>query len=309
MTSDCLYKKEIVKLKISLVNSDFEKDSILPWFVSNFKDISKLRLTNNKFNSGRQSILIDNSLMQSETYGSNNKVGKYADVKGIRLYYEIYGRGEPLLLLHGNNESIVSFDKQIPELSKKYMVIAVDSRGQGNSTADSTKLTYELFADDINKLLDFLHIKNTDILGWSDGGNIALILAMKHPDKVKKIAAMAAVLYNDSTSVLSKINVLIRKQIFEMEQEGVDSFDMNYRLKKLLLTEPNIHPDSLKQISVPVLIMAGENDIVKQGHTNLIAEKIPKATLKIFKGTGHKAPVDSPTEFNKTVLDFFNKKR
>jgi pimeloyl-ACP methyl ester carboxylesterase len=297
------------EVEISLVNSDFEKDSILPWVVSNFKDISKLRLTNNKFNSGRQSILIDNSLIQSETYGSNNKVGKYADVNGIRLYYEIYGRGEPLLLLHGNNGSIVSFDKQIPELSKKYMVIAVDSRGQGNSTADNTKLTYELFADDVKKLLDYLHINNTNILGWSDGGTIALILAMKHPEKVKKIAAMAAVLYNDSTSIPSEINVLIRKQIFEMEQKGVDSNDIDYRLKKLLLTEPNINPEAIKQITVPVLIMAGENDIVKQEHTKLIAEKIPKATLKIFKNTGHDAPTDIPGEFNKTVLAFFNKKR
>jgi pimeloyl-ACP methyl ester carboxylesterase len=297
------------EVEIPLLNSDFERDSISPWYVSNLEDKSKLTLTSNKFNSGRQSLLIDNSLMESETFGSNNKVGKYADVNGIRLYYEIYGSGEPLLLIHHNNGSIASFDKQIPELSKKYMVIAVDSRGQGNSSADNTKLTYELFADDVSKLLDYLHIKSTNILGWSDGGTITLLLAIKRPDKVKKIAAMAAVLYNDSTSILSEINVLIRKQIFEMEQKGVDSNDIDYRLKKLLLTEPNINPDSIKQISVPVLIMAGENDIVKQEHTKLIAEKIPKGTLKIFKNTGHEAPRDIPTEFNKTVLGFFDKKQ
>jgi pimeloyl-ACP methyl ester carboxylesterase len=226
----------------------------------------------------------------------------------LALYYEIYGSGEPLVLLHGNNVSIASFDKQIPELSKKYMVIALDSRGQGNSTGNDTKLTYELFADDTKKLLDYLHVNNANVLGWSDGGNIALILAMKYPEKVKKVASMAAVLYNDSTSVLDDINPLLRKQLAEMEQKGVDSMDMNYRLKKLLLTEPNIHPESLKQISAPVLVMAGENDMVRQEHTNLIARKIPKSTLKIFKGTGHEAPSDTPAEFNKTVLGFFNKK-
>jgi pimeloyl-ACP methyl ester carboxylesterase len=131
---------------------------------------------------------------------------------------------------------------------------------------------------------------------------------MKHPDKVKKIAAMAAVLYNDSTSVPNEINAILRKDLLEMEQKGVDSIDMNYRLKKLLLTEPNINPDSIKQITLPVLIMAGQNDIVKQEHTKLIAERIPNATLKIFKSTGHEAPADIPGEFNKTVLGFFNKK-
>jgi pimeloyl-ACP methyl ester carboxylesterase len=302
-------QKGNVETEIPLVNSDFERDSISPWFLSNFKDNQKLRLTGNRFNSGRQAMFIDNSLMESEAYGSNNKAGKYADVNGIRLYYEIYGSGEPLLLIHGNNESIASFDRQIPELSKKYMVIAVDSRGQGNSGADNTKLTYELFADDVSKLLDYLKIKNANILGWSDGGNIALILAMKHPGQVKNVAAMAAVLYNDSTSVPNEINVIIRKQVLEMEQKGVDSNDIDYRLKKLLLTEPNIDPDSLKRISVPVLIMAGENDIVRQGHTKLIAEKIPKGTLKIFKNTGHEAPKDIPAEFNKTVLAFFDRNR
>jgi pimeloyl-ACP methyl ester carboxylesterase len=300
--------KSAGEVEVPLTNNDFEGDSFSPWYVE-FKDKSKIKLTASKFSSGRQSLLIDNSLMESESYGNNTKVGKYADINGVRLYYEVYGSGEPLLLIHGNNESIVSFEKQIPELSKNYTVIALDSRGQGNSTSDSTKLTYELFAEDVNKFLDYLNIKNANVLGWSDGGTIALLLAMKHPDKVKKIAAMAAVLYNDSTSVSNEINALLRKQISEMEQKGVDSMDMNYRLKKLLLTEPNINPEAIKQITLPVLIMAGENDIVKQEHTKLIAEKIPKATLKIFKNTGHDAPRDIPSEFNKTVLEFFNKKQ
>jgi pimeloyl-ACP methyl ester carboxylesterase len=136
-----------------------------------------------------------------------------------------------------------------------------------------------------------------------------LILALKHPDKVKKIAALGAVLYNDSTSVQNEINALLRKQIAEMEQRGVDSMDISYRLQKLLLTEPNINPEAIKQIVLPVLIMAGENDFIKQEHTKLIAEKIPNSTLKIFKKTGHDAPTDIPSEFNKTVLGFFNKKR
>jgi pimeloyl-ACP methyl ester carboxylesterase len=204
---------------------------------------------------------------------------------------------------------MAAFDKQIPELSKTYMVIALDSRGQGNSTPDSTQLTYELFAEDVNKLLDYLNIKQANVLGWSDGGNIALILALQYPDKVKQLAIMAAVLFNNSTSVSNRINAILRKQIAEMEQQNVSKHDMNYRLKKLLLTEPNINPDSLTRINVSALIMAGENDFIKEQHTRLIAKKIPNATLTIFKSAGHEAPRDIPNEFNKTVLDFFNKTR
>jgi pimeloyl-ACP methyl ester carboxylesterase len=119
---------------------------------------------------------------------------------------------------------------------------------------------------------------------------------------------MAAVLFNNSTSVLSKINAIIQKQLVEMERNNVSKSDMNYRLKKLLLTEPHINPDSLTRINVPALIMAGEKDFIKEGHTKLIASKIPNATLRIFKKAGHEAPAEIPVEFNKTVLEFFNQK-
>jgi pimeloyl-ACP methyl ester carboxylesterase len=296
------------EVEIPLMNNEFEGESYSPWYISNLKDQSKVKLTDSKFNAGRQSLLIDNTLIESTGYGSNSNVGKYTEINGVKLYYEVYGSGEPLLLLHGNNESIVSFDKQIPELSKSYMVIALDSRGQGNSSSDSTKLTYELFADDVNKFLDYLNIKQANVLGWSDGGNIALILALQHPDKVKKLAVMGAVLFNNSTSIPHEINATIQKQLTEMEQQNVSKYDMNYRLKQLMLTEPNINPDSLTSIIVPALIMAGENDIIKKEHTKLIAKKIPNATLRIFKNTGHDAPKDISGEFNKTVLAFFNKK-
>jgi pimeloyl-ACP methyl ester carboxylesterase len=295
------------QVEIPLKDNGFESDSLQPWHVK-VKDKSTIKLTDSKFNSGRQSLLIDNSLLESDSYGNNTKVGKYADINGVKLYYEIYGSGEPLLLLHGNNSSIVSFNAQIPELSKSYMVIALDSRGQGNSTSDSTNLTYELFADDVNKFLDYLNIKKANILGWSDGGNIALILALQHPDKVKKLAVMAAVLFNNSTSVPHKINAILHKQLLEMERNKVSKDDINYRLKNLLLMEPHINPDSLTRIDVPALIMAGEKDFIKEGHTKLIASKIQNATLRIFKKAGHEAPAEIPVEFNKTVLEFFNQK-
>jgi pimeloyl-ACP methyl ester carboxylesterase len=302
---ELLIKSKGKTVSISLGNAGFESDSLKPWYVGNYKDMSNVRLTTAKFKSGQHSLLIDNSRAASEEYGGNTRLGKYAPVNGIRLYYETYGTGEPLLLLHGNNSSIAAFNRQIPELAKKYQVIALDSRGQGNSSADSTRLTYELFADDTAAFLDFLGVDSANVLGWSDGGNIGLLLAMRHPRKVKKLASMAAVLYNDNTSISPKLNALLRKQLAEMKAKGVTESDMNYRLKNLLLTEPHIEPDALAKVTVPVLVMAGEDDIVKREHTALIAKKLPGSTLKIFRKAGHEAPTQVSEEFNRTVLDFF----
>ncbi|MBB2149061.1 alpha/beta fold hydrolase [Pedobacter gandavensis] len=294
------------KIEIPMQNSGFENDSLTNWKSYNLDKNTKLILEKDIVSSGKQSLFIDNSSIEvAPKLGNNSKVGKYATINGIKLYYEIYGQGEPLLLLHGNNSSIGSFDNQLDVLSKKYMVIGLDSRGQGKSTGDTTKLTYELMAEDLNAFLEQLQLKNTNVLGWSDGGNIALILAMRHPDKVKKMAVMGTVLFNDERSVTAETNKLIRKQVKEMQEKGVAETNMDYRLKMLLLTEPNINPDALQKIQSPTLVMAGQHDVVKEKHTKLIAEKIPGSKLMIFKGADHEAPKKIPQLFNQTVLDFF----
>lgn len=294
------------KIEIPVKNGNFEDSSLMPWQSHAMEKGSQMSISNTKPFSGKQSLLIDNSAAAVKpSFGNNKEVGKYMDVSGVKLYYEVYGQGEPLLLIHGNNSSMASFNNQLDVLTKKYKVIAVDSRGQGNSTSNDVKLTYELMADDINVFLDKLNLKNVNVLGWSDGGNIAVILGMEHPDKVKKMAIMGTVLYNNKTSVDPKINKILNQQIAEMKANGVSENDMNYRLKMLLLTEPNINPDALRKITAPTLVMAGEHDVMPEKHTKLIADKIPKGKMLIFKGGDHEIPSNNPQVFNKAVLDFF----
>lgn len=292
-------------IEISLKNAGFESDSLKEWRTENLDKNSMVALSTEKTFTGKQSLFFHNGLKGKDVFGSNTTIGKYMDVNGVKLYYEVYGTGEPLLLIHGNNSFMGDFDKQIDTLRKRFMVIGLDSRGQGNSTDDTTRLTYELMAEDVNAFLDKLNLKNVNILGWSDGGNIALILAMHHPDKVKKMAIMGSVLFNNDESVTAETNKLLRKQVKEMDARGVKPTDINYRLKMLLLTEPHINPDSLEKIKAPTLVMAGQYDVVKEKHTQLIAEKIPNSKLVIFKGADHEAPEKIPGLFNKTILDFF----
>lgn len=241
-------------------------------------------------------------------YGQNPKAGKFINSKGTAIYYETYGSGEPLVLLHGNGGSIASFANQIPEFSKKYKVIAVDTRGQGKSTDLITqKFTYELFADDIKNLLDSLGLKQVTIVGWSDGGNTGLILASKYPNYVKKLVTMGANLDPSDSSLSKKILETTKKDLARLKSENKPVDQVTIRLLEMLLVEPNIKVEDLKSIEAQTLVMAGEKDLILENHTRFISANIPNATLLILKKQTHFVPEENPTVFNKAVLDFLNK--
>jgi pimeloyl-ACP methyl ester carboxylesterase len=135
-------------------------------------------------------------------YGNNPAVGRYYDIRGFKMYCEVYGTGEPLLMIHGNGGDISAFTKNIPYFSKKYMVIVADSRAQGKSVDGRDSLSFEMMADDFAALLDAMHVKSSYVIGWSDGGINALLLAMRHPEKVIKLASTGANLWPDSTALI-----------------------------------------------------------------------------------------------------------
>jgi pimeloyl-ACP methyl ester carboxylesterase len=240
-------------------------------------------------------------------YGSNPAAAGWVKLKDTELYYETYGSGEPLLLLHGNSQMIYAFNYQIGELAKYYKVIAVDTRGQGKSTDMTTgQLSYDLFANDMKQLLDSLHIKKANILGWSDGGNTGLIMAIKYPGYVHKLAIMGANLFPTTNAVPDTVWNEVRKGIAEYQKATDAHSKEEVRLFTMLLNEPHLTFDDIKKIQVPVLVMAGEHDLILEKHTRAIASAIPKSKLVIFKGATHYAPVEIPKEFNKKVLQFMN---
>src|SRR5580765_6527562 len=139
---------------------------------------------------------------QKIDYGNNKAAGKYYNIRGIKMYCEIYGKGKPLLLIHGNGGSMKSFEGNIPFFSQKYKVIVLDSRAQGKTIDTNDSLSFEMMADDEAALLDALRIDSAYVLGWSDGGINALLLAIRHPSKVKKLVATGANLWPDSTAMI-----------------------------------------------------------------------------------------------------------
>lgn len=239
-------------------------------------------------------------------YGSNATAGHFLKLNGTNLYYEVYGKGAPILLLHGNSGSIKDFYQEIPELSKNYQVIAVDTRGQGKSIDVSKKdFTYTLFADDMKALIDQLGLKKVNIVGWSDGGNTGLEFALKYPENLNKLVTIGA---NASPEGVDErlITYMKNQMLVSQLQNNPEKFNEN-RLVKIMLKEPNISKKSLNKIQNPVLVIAGEKDVIKQMHTEFIAKEIPNAELKIYKDATHMVPYEKPEELNKDVLEFLKK--
>lgn len=241
-------------------------------------------------------------------YGRNEAVEKYVNIRGFNMYYETYGEGEPLLIIHGNGGSINNFLYQIPYFSKNYKVILADSRAQGKSIDTKDSLSYEMMADDLNALLDSLHTDSCYVIGWSDGGINGLLLAMRHPGKVKKLAVTGANLTPDTTAVdpfVYNWAMNYNAQLTNMKQ--TDSVKAMRKLTHLLSYEPHISVAQLGKIQCPTLVIGGDHDVLLPKHTLLIAESIPKSYLWILPNSGHSTPVFYKDQFNEVVGDFFKK--
>ncbi len=296
--------------EIEIPNGDFEADTLHHWGYLKSRNGFATLVTNDAPYKGAQCMIVDGSQFKKEknhSFGENDSTGKFANVNGIKIYYEEYGTGTPLLLLHGNRESIQSFHLQIPELSKFYRVIAVDTRGQGKSSEDGRTYTYDLFAEDMNALLTHLNIESANILGWSDGGNTGLIMAMKFPNKVKSLVTMGANIFIDNSVVDKWVFKELNKQLKELNQNTTPQNQNRIRLVHLLQTEPKHSFAELKTINCPVMVIAGEKDVIKENHSKEIAKNITNSTLVIAAKETHYYPIENANAFNRTVLEFFNR--
>ena len=246
---------------------------------------------------------------KSVAYGSNASAGRYYNIRGIKMYCEVYGEGEPLLIIHGNGGSIANFSNNIPYFSKKYKVIIADSRAQGKSTDHSDSLSYEMMADDYAALLTALKVDSANVIGWSDGGINGVLLAIRHPEKVKKLAVTGTNLQPDTNAVFQEVWDIVGPDYQKLKRKVNKSEEekKNWKLLKLLTEQPHIPVSDLGKIACPTLVIGGDHDVIREEHTMLIYHSIPKSYLWILPNSGHSTPVVYKDVFNTTVDDFFNK--
>jgi pimeloyl-ACP methyl ester carboxylesterase len=249
------------------------------------------------------------AMMKNTTYGKNKEAGKYYNIRGFKMYAETYGTGQPLLIIHGNGGSINNFLYQIPYFSKKYKVIIADSRAQGNSKDEADSLSYEMMADDYAALLDQMKIDSAYVIGWSDGGINGLLLAIRHPVKVKKLAVTGANLWPDTTAIFNDVEQMVLPEYNSAKAmtNRTPQQKAGWKLLRLLIEEPHIPLADLHKISVPTLVIGGDHDVIKPEHSLLIAQNIPNSYLWILPNSGHSTPIIYKDEFNKTIDDFFLK--
>ncbi len=247
--------------------------------------------------------------LSGEFHGSHR-----AAVNGVSLYYEVYGQGPPVLVLHGAAGFLETMHYFISGLSATHTVIAVDSRAQGRSTDAPGPLTYAAMGDDMITLFDALKIKQADVVGWSDGGIVGLDMAMKHPGRVRRLIAIGAnydaagvdpkALSGDFTA---QITAEV-KPFYDRVAPDPSHFPvMAKKIEVMITTEPHYTLAELGRIRARTLIVAGAHDMILRAHTDALARAIPGAKEVIVPGASHFGPLEMPERYNEIVLNFLDK--
>jgi pimeloyl-ACP methyl ester carboxylesterase len=221
----------------------------------------------------------------------------------IKNHYFELGEGFPLILLHGNGEDAGYFVHQMEPFAKHFRVIAIDTRGHGQTPRGNAPFTIRQFAEDLLGFMDQQSIEKAHILGFSDGGNIAMVFAMAHPERVEKLILDGANLDAAGVKRSIQIPIEIGYRIAKIFAGKSPEAKKNAELLGLMVNDPNVKPEELAKIQCPTLVIAGSKDMIKEEHTRLIAQSIPGAEMAILPGN-HFVANKNPDAFNEAVLRF-----
>ncbi|MDO4548435.1 MAG: alpha/beta hydrolase [Clostridia bacterium] len=221
----------------------------------------------------------------------------------IRHFYREAGSGKPMILLHGNGENGDYFVNQLAFFSATHRVIALDTRGHGKTELGNAPFTIRQFARDLLGFMNEIGIDKADILGFSDGGNIAMVFAMLHPERVDRLILNGANLNPGGVKRRVQIPIEIGYRIARAFSKRSPSARDSARMLGLMVNEPNVRPDELSAIRARTLVIAGTKDMIKDSHTRLIARSIPSAELALIEGD-HFIAKKRPLAFNKAVSAF-----
>ena len=224
----------------------------------------------------------------------------------VQLNFIEQGQGQPMVLLHGNGEDSSYFVHQIAHFSKSYRVIAIDTRGHGQSPRGEKPFAIKQFAEDLKDFLDAINIAKVVILGFSDGGNIALEFALKYPERVEKLILNGANLFPSGVKPLYQWPIEVGYRIAKLFSKKSEKAKQNAEMLGLMVNEPHIDPSELARLTMPVLVVAGTKDMIKESHTRLIYKSLPNVQLAFVEGD-HFVANKNAEAFNKVVEDFLRK--
>ena len=241
----------------------------------------------------------------------------FAQVNDIQMFYAIFNKDgkEPVILLHGGFSSSNDWAFEVPLLSKTHKVIVADSRGHGRSSMSNQVLSYALMASDVIQLLDYLKIKKVSIVGWSDGGIIGLILAIKSPERVNKLFT-----YGTNYTISGYKNEPFDSSL---SARFIERAEANYRrlsptpngfeklkvsLGKMYSIEPDLQAEDIRSIKTPTVIGCGQYEqFIKREHFEELVQLIPNSKLVILPNVSHGGPIQDPAGFHKAVINLIDR--
>ena len=213
-------------------------------------------------------------------------------VNGVSLFYEVTGAGSPLLMLHGNGEDHTIFDKLTAKLSANYTVYAIDSRGHGQSEK-TDDYSYETMAEDVYAFIQKLSLEDVNLVGFSDGAIIGLMLAMEHSEVVGKMALLGI---NLSPKDFTEDSYQYVKETYEETKDP---------LFKLMLEQPNIELHDVRKVDTPIFLVAADDDIFKSESFRNLASALPNAKLKFMEGHDHDSYISNQDILYPDLIRFF----
>lgn len=234
------------------------------------------------------------------TFGRRERGGQVGPLWVVRRA----GAGRPLLLLHGNGESHRVFDRLVRRLPGRDLV-GVDSRGHGWSPRGTGALTIAGMADDVAEVLDRLDLHDVDVLGYSDGGNIALELALRHPGAAHRLLVVGANLFPEGLTLAERRLVRVGHRTLAVASRAVRPLRTWAERWALMAEHPRIDPADLAAVGIPVLVLVGERDAIDPAHTDLIVASLPDARLVVLPGARHTIPTTRPDDLARLAEEFF----
>lgn len=225
--------------------------------------------------------------------------------KKYNIYYQCVGNGYPLVLLHGNGQSSRSFDRQIRFFKAYYKVIAIDSPGHGKSGYGKSPLNLEDMAEDIYHILKMLDIEKPLLIGFSDGGNLGIRIAMIDNDFIKGLVLIGANMHDQGLRLLFRLLIRVLLILLKM-MSFLPWFNQKRQVISLMLGQSEGNMSRISAYHMPVLIVTGEKDIVELNHSKEMAANFPKAELHIIKKSGHFVLRNREKEVHSVILEFFN---
>jgi pimeloyl-ACP methyl ester carboxylesterase len=239
------------------------------------------------------------------------------EIAGAQIFYAIYGKGDPVVLLHGGLGNSAHFGFQLPALIDKFQVIAIDSRGQGRSTKGKAAITYDQMASDVVAVLDKLAIKRASVVGWSDGGEVALKLGIAFADRVERLFVFGANYdANGSKSRATRSTTFAgyaarcRSDYARLSKSGLSFSALVEALLPLWRNPTGITKDQLRAIRAPVMMADGDHDeVIVLDQIQEMATLIPNAKLTVFQDASHFALWQDPDGFNRAMVEFLTTQR